>query len=129
MVPIFLLYRLTLLIANTAGMPMENVSGTKTSVHTGSFADDYRLMTMRDHESMPKYAATGSSISILANRISWFYNLHGPSVQIDTACSSSLVALDMACQALRTGESDMVSPFFHLAVSMKALYKKAHRVI
>ncbi|KAI0190605.1 putative polyketide synthase [Astrocystis sublimbata] len=90
-----------------AGLPLETVTGSKTSVHTGSFADDYRLMTMRDHETMPKYAATGSSISILANRISWFYNLHGPSLHIDTACSSSLVALDMACQALRMGESDM----------------------
>jgi acyl transferase domain-containing protein len=105
-------------------MPMESVSGTKTSVHTGSFADDYRLMTMRDHESMPKYAATGSSISILANRISWFYNLHGPSVQIDTACSSSLVALDMACQALRTGESDMVCPFFQPTATLKTRGKR-----
>ncbi|KAI0436484.1 putative polyketide synthase [Xylaria telfairii] len=90
-----------------AGMPLESVSGSKTSVHTGSFADDYKLMTMRDHEMMPKYAATGSSISILANRISWFYNLQGPSLHVDTACSSSLIAMDMACQALRTGESDM----------------------
>ncbi|KAK2612526.1 hypothetical protein QQS21_001464 [Conoideocrella luteorostrata] len=90
-----------------AGIPIEQVNGSNTSVHTGSFADDYRLITMRDHESLPKYAATGSSISILANRISWFYNLHGSSVQLDTACSSSLVALDMACQGLRTKEADM----------------------
>ncbi|KAJ6096143.1 reducing type I polyketide synthase [Penicillium sp. IBT 16267x] len=90
-----------------AGMPLETVNGSKTSVHTGSFADDYRLMTMRDHETMPKHAATGSSISILANRISWFYNLHGPSLQLDTACSSSLMALDLACEGLRAGNSDM----------------------
>ncbi|KAL5041185.1 hypothetical protein BDW71DRAFT_213267 [Aspergillus fruticulosus] len=90
-----------------AGMPLEKVDGSNTSVYTGSFADDYRLMTMRDHNSLPRYAATGSSISILANRISWFYNLHGPSLQLDTACSSSLVALDMACQGLTLGESYM----------------------
>ncbi|KAJ5113761.1 reducing type I polyketide synthase [Penicillium angulare] len=90
-----------------AGMPLEAVNGSNTSVHAGSFADDYRLMTMRDHENMPKHAATGSSISILANRISWFYNLRGPSLQLDTACSSSLIALDLACQGLRAGESNM----------------------
>ncbi|KAL4860796.1 hypothetical protein BDV12DRAFT_208828 [Aspergillus spectabilis] len=89
-----------------AGLPLEKVDGSNTSVYTGSFADDYRLMTMRDHSSLPRYAATGSSISILANRVSWFYNLHGPSLQVDTACSSSLVALDLACQGLTMGESD-----------------------
>ncbi|KAK8069347.1 hypothetical protein PG994_005963 [Apiospora phragmitis] len=41
-----------------AGMPLDKVNGSKTSVHTGSFSDDYRLMTMRDHQSLPKYAAT-----------------------------------------------------------------------
>ncbi|KAI1153546.1 beta-ketoacyl synthase [Nemania diffusa] len=51
------------------GMPLESVSGSKTSVDTGSFADDYKLMTMRDHEMMPKYAATGSLISILAKTL------------------------------------------------------------
>ncbi|KAL3448148.1 hypothetical protein BJX65DRAFT_317699 [Aspergillus insuetus] len=90
-----------------AGTPLEKVDGSNTSVYTGSFADDYRLMTMRDHKSLPRYAATGSSISILANRVSWFYNLRGPSLQVDTACSSSLVALDLACQGLTMGEAAM----------------------
>ncbi|KAL2871600.1 type I polyketide synthase [Aspergillus lucknowensis] len=89
-----------------AGLPIDKVDGSNTSVYTGSFADDYRLMTMRDHDSLPRYAATGSSISILANRVSWFYNLRGPSLQVDTACSSSLVALDLACQGLIMGEAD-----------------------
>lgn len=91
-----------------SGLPLEKVDGSNTAVYTGSFADDYRLMTMRDHDSLPRYAATGSSISILANRVSWFYNLRGPSLQVDTACSSSLVAFDLACQGLRMGESDTV---------------------
>ena len=45
---------------------------------------------------------------MLANRLSWFFDLTGPSLNIDTACSSSLMALHVACQALRNRESSMV---------------------
>ena len=58
---------------------------------------------------MPKYTGTGGASSMLSNRLSWFLDLKGPSLTIDTACSSSMVALDVACQALRNGESNMVS--------------------
>lgn len=58
---------------------------------------------------MPTYHATGSSGAILANRISWFFDLKGPSVTVDTACSSSLVALDQACQELRRKQTSTVS--------------------
>ena len=56
------------------------------------------------------YAATGESLAILANRLSWFFNLTGPSMHIDTACSSSLVALDVACKGLRNGDCGTVGP-------------------
>ena len=99
---------------DVAGMPLEKVDGSKTSVHTGSFADDYRVMTLKDQEGLPKHAATGASISILANRLSWFFNFNGPSVHLDSACSSSMMALDMACQGLRNGDSNMVfAPVWH----------------
>lgn len=62
-----------------------------------------------DPDTTPVYHATGNSGAILANRISWFYDLRGPSMMIDTACSSSLVALDQACQLLRLGQTSMVS--------------------
>lgn len=58
---------------------------------------------------MPTYMATGIGASMLANRISWFFNLQGPSVAIDSACSSSATALDVACQALKSGACKMVS--------------------
>ncbi|GAP87706.2 putative polyketide synthase [Rosellinia necatrix] len=54
-----------------------------------------------------KYAATGNVISMLSNRVSWFYDLRGPSLTIDTACSSSLVAMHQACNSLKLGESTM----------------------
>ena len=55
------------------------------------------------------YHATGLSGSLASNRLSWFYDLKGPSMTIDTACSSSLTAFHLACQSLRTGEAKMVS--------------------
>lgn len=64
-------------------------------------------MTYKDIESYPKYCATGTGMAILSNRISYFYNLHGPSVTMDTACSSSLVGLHMGNMSIRNGESDI----------------------
>lgn len=58
-----------------------------------------------DSENIPTYAATGSARSILSNRVSYFFNWHGPSMTIDTACSSSLIAVHQAVQTLRSGES------------------------
>lgn len=88
---------------------MQSASGSSTSVHIGCFTGDYNAIQSRDIEQIPSYGSTGLAASILANRISWFFNFNGPSVMVDTACSSSLVALDQACQALRNGQSTMVS--------------------
>ena len=95
--------------SRVAGIPMERVVGSKTGVYTGSMADDYKVLITKDLEDMPKYAATGLSMNLLANRLSWFFNLTGPSVNLDSACSSSLMSLDFACQGLRNGDSSMVS--------------------
>lgn len=77
-----------------ARIPLEDIWGTRTSVFCGSFSNDYNAMTTKDLEYYPKYAVTGTGNAILANRISYLFNLQGPSVTIDTACSSSLVSLD-----------------------------------
>lgn len=89
-----------------AGIPSSSLSGTNTSVHIGFFSSDFMTFNLRDPLRIPKYYATGSSSSILANRISWHFNLRGPSMTVDTACSSGLIALDLACQGLWAGTSD-----------------------
>ena len=90
-----------------AGIPVEKCAGSKTCVFTGVSADDYRLMYSKDPSHAIRHAATGMAISMLANKISWFYDFKGPSVQLDTACSASLNALHLACRSIWSGESDM----------------------
>lgn len=87
---------------------MERAYGTKTGVYTGSMTDDYKQILTRDIDDVPKYAATGGSTNMIANRVSWFYSFLGPSLNIDSACSSSLMAFDLACQGLRNKDCNMV---------------------
>ena len=88
-------------------MSLEDVAGTKTSVHVGCFTSDYSTYVWRDAQRIPKYSATGGAQSILSNRLSWFFDLRGSSMTIDTACSSSMVALDLGCKSLWNGSSEM----------------------
>ncbi|KAI4250707.1 MAG: hypothetical protein LQ352_005293 [Teloschistes flavicans] len=90
-----------------AGLSLQSLAGSRTGVFMGHFTSDYREMILKDPESAPMYTATSTSKTSLANRISWLFDLNGPSFSMDTACSSSLVALHLACQSLRTGESDV----------------------
>jgi hybrid polyketide synthase/nonribosomal peptide synthetase ACE1 len=88
----------------SAGQTMENLRGTSTAVYVGMMCDDWSAMLTKDAETIPQYSATGTGRSIMSNRISYFFDWHGPSVTLDTACSSSLVAVHLAIQALRDGE-------------------------
>ena len=87
---------------------METLQESRTSVHVGSFTNDFQTIAYRDDQQIPKYNATGAATSLLSNRLSWFFGLKGPSITIDTACSSSLVALDLACNSLWSGNSNVV---------------------
>lgn len=75
--------------------------------------EDYEQITHQDPNYLPKYAATGTANSLLANRLSYFYNTSGPSMTVDTACSGSLVAVHLAAQGLRTHETSMVCGNLH----------------
>ncbi|KXH57054.1 fatty acid synthase S-acetyltransferase [Colletotrichum nymphaeae SA-01] len=91
----------------SAGLTLKELQGSKTGVWMGHFTSDYKEMLYRDPDGAPPYAATSLQKTSLANRISWLWDLRGPSLTLDTACSSSLVALHLACQSLRIGECDM----------------------
>ncbi|KAJ5260475.1 hypothetical protein N7478_012080 [Penicillium angulare] len=88
-----------------AGLRVDNLAGSDTSVYVGTFTKDYSELLSADTEDVPIHYGTGTGTAIVSNRVSWFFDLRGPSVSMDTGCSSSLVALHMACQGLRTGES------------------------
>ncbi|MCJ1357455.1 MAG: hypothetical protein MMC33_007451 [Icmadophila ericetorum] len=60
-----------------------------------------------DYDAEQRHAAVGLLASMLANRLSWFFNFKGTSMNIDSACSSSLIALHLACQDLRAGSTSM----------------------
>lgn len=90
-----------------AGMPLQKVAGTQTACFMGSSMSDYRDAVARDFAHFPKYHILGTSDEMISNRISHSLDIHGPSATVQTACSSSLVATHLACQSLRSGESDM----------------------
>lgn len=89
----------------SAGWSLDRVRGSNTSVHVGVMTGDFADIQLRDPETLPTYNSTGTARSILSNRISYFFDINGPSVTIDTACSSSLVALHQAVQGIRTGDA------------------------
>uniref|UniRef100_A0AAV2LAA3 ATP-dependent zinc metalloprotease YME1L1 n=1 Tax=Knipowitschia caucasica TaxID=637954 RepID=A0AAV2LAA3_KNICA len=90
-----------------AGMSMERLSGSRTAVIIGLMNRDYETLKSDISSTINHYNATGTAMSITANRISFIFNLTGPSFAIDSACSSSLVALHLACQSLKQGDCEM----------------------
>ncbi|KAL9025746.1 MAG: hypothetical protein Q9180_007598, partial [Flavoplaca navasiana] len=89
-----------------AGDTWSSVSGTRTGVFVGNFCLDHWMIQSRDWDNPRPYAFTGAGTSILANRISYIFNLQGPSLTVDTACSSSMYALHLAVNAIRAGDCD-----------------------
>ncbi|MGH7030626.1 MAG: type I polyketide synthase, partial [Stellaceae bacterium] len=87
-----------------AGIPAHRLAGSATGVYVGASATDYSDLRLGDPSGADSYFMTGNTLSILANRVSYIFDLRGPSLTIDTACSSSLVALHHACEALRSGQ-------------------------
>lgn len=88
-----------------AGLTLHGLQGSDTSVYAGLMIRDYMDVQARDPDYFSQYMVTGTSSALNANRISYFFDWHGPSLTVDTACSSSLVAVHQAVQGLRTGES------------------------
>lgn len=85
---------------------MQKLAGSNTSVYAGAYTQDYRENLQSDSLHMPRSMVTTAHSSMLAARLSHFFDLRGTSMTIDTACSTSTVGLHLACQSLRSGESD-----------------------
>ncbi|PSN59370.1 lovastatin nonaketide synthase [Corynespora cassiicola Philippines] len=91
----------------TAGIRVENLMNSQTGCYVGCMTNDYEMMSLHDIYDVGHAAASATSEAMIANRVSWFFGLRGPSLTLDTACSSSLYALHLACQSLRLGETEM----------------------
>lgn len=89
-----------------AGATLETLSGANVGCYVGNFCLDYSIMQLSDTETINRYTAAGATPTLLANRISHVFNLHGPSFVLDTGCSSSLYSLHCACSALDLKECD-----------------------
>lgn len=91
-----------------ARIPASELRGENVGVYIGASNNDYSFLAVSDPTVAHPYAITGTASSIIANRVSYFFDFRGPSVAVDTACSSSLVAVHQGVQALRSGEADVV---------------------
>ncbi|MFZ5894797.1 MAG: SDR family NAD(P)-dependent oxidoreductase [Myxococcota bacterium] len=89
-----------------AGERWDDPAVRQTGVFVGVFIHDYQHMQFAERDRLGAHSGTGTAMSITANRISYAFDLKGPSVAVDTACSSSLVAVDLACKALLNGDCD-----------------------
>lgn len=87
-----------------AGYAPTALAGSRTGVFMGVCHWDYAELFEKSGLPVDAYLPTGTAYSIIANRVSYWFDLTGPSVTNDTACSSSLVAVQQAVQALRAGE-------------------------
>ncbi|MFM2061665.1 MAG: hypothetical protein RLZZ507_1335 [Cyanobacteriota bacterium] len=90
-----------------AGYSPLDLSGSPVGVFLGVCNHDYDQLQYQDEKLIEGHTATGTYTTIIANRISYFFNFHGPSVPVDTACSSSLVAIHQAINSIKESECEM----------------------
>ncbi len=90
------------------GKSCADVADRNIGVFIGSSIPDYKLLLggLDDFSNCNRFSMLGMMPSITANRLSYFFNLKGPSFAVDTACSSSLLAVHLACESIRKGESE-----------------------
>ncbi|MEU9857946.1 SDR family NAD(P)-dependent oxidoreductase [Streptomyces sp. NPDC047974] len=90
-----------------AGVVPATLRGSRTAVFVGTLRDDYAGLVYRyGDQAVTQHTMAGVNRGVIANRVSYFLGLQGPSLTVDAAQSSSLVAVHLACESLRTGESE-----------------------
>lgn len=113
-----------------ANVPPSELAGSNTGVYVGAASLDYHHRFVIDPNNADMQFMTGNTLSIVSNRISYIFDLRGPSFTVDTACSSSLVALHEAVAALESGQIDtaivcgvsmLLSPFAFVGFSRASM--------
>ncbi|CAN7392939.1 SDR family NAD(P)-dependent oxidoreductase [Trinickia sp. LjRoot230] len=116
-----------------SGQRVSDLAGTRTGLFVGVSSQDYVDVLAEHRCALDGYSAAGNAHSILANRISFLFNLRGPSAPLDTACSSSLVALHRAVESIHSGSSDMaivggvhvmLTPAGHISLSAAGMLSR-----
>ncbi|MEJ1158271.1 SDR family NAD(P)-dependent oxidoreductase [Prosthecomicrobium sp. N25] len=101
-----ILLQVTYEALENAGLKPSKLAGEKVGVFVGASSSDYMMRFFADLSAIDAQMMTGNTLSIISNRISYIFDLRGPSFTVDTACSSSLVALHEAAEAIRAGRID-----------------------
>jgi len=113
-----------------AGLRPSRLAGSQTGVYVGASSSDHATRFMVDPSAVDVHMMTGNTLSLIANRLSYCFDLHGPSFTVDTACSSSLVAMHLAIEAISDGKIDtaivggvnmLLSPFSFLGFSRASM--------
>ena len=91
----------------SANITSEQIKNTQTAVFIGAASPDIALSRADDFASYSPFSMTGTNLSIISNRLSHYFDIHGPSMTIDTACSSSMVALTEAVSYIRSNKDKM----------------------
>ncbi len=92
-----------------AGLTEEAIAKQKTGVFMGGFALDNKTVQLdsMNQKIINSHSALGITLALLSNRLSYVFDLTGPSISIDTACSSSMMAVHYAIQSIRNGDCEM----------------------
>jgi acyl transferase domain-containing protein/NADPH:quinone reductase-like Zn-dependent oxidoreductase/acyl carrier protein len=131
-----LLLELTWEALESGGIRPSTVRGSRCSVLVGFSGSDYGYRGAEDLSGINAFSMTGITASIAANRISYAFDLRGPSMAIDTACSSSLVAFHQACRSIHSGDADIavtgavslhLHPLAHIGFSKASMLSRQGR--
>ncbi|GLB81274.1 polyketide synthase [Mycobacterium kiyosense] len=99
---------LTWELCEDAYLVPKDIRGQPIAVYLGAMNDDYALLTTRHGlDQVGHHAFSGLSRGMIANRVSFCFDLRGPSLTVDSGQSSSLVAVHLAAEALRAGTASM----------------------
>ncbi|XP_071093645.1 mycocerosic acid synthase-like [Haliotis cracherodii] len=97
----------TFMALEDAGITRKQIEGEKVGVFLGCMNNDFTQLSNNHAHLIDHHSVTGTGSSIVSNRVSFIFDLRGPSMTIDTACSSSLVAIHQAGLAMKAGDCSM----------------------